>query len=276
MDLNALLTEIGFNKLEADVYLYLLTHKPATAYKIGKEINKPTANVYKAIDSLKTKGAVLVELNNNKLCSAISPDEFLNHYEKNIFEKTQKLKTELKNLTPQTEDMLTYSIDSVSLVFERFKNMMNRCKSIAVVDAFPKALAKVKPVIEKHATRNIDIHIESYEYIDIKNVDITEAMVGKQALKHWQSQQLNLVIDGKEYLLALFDNDLKKIIQATWSNNNYVACILHAGMLKEQTVLKIMKSVETDNSIDKIKEILNAQKFFYNTEVPGAAKLINR
>jgi sugar-specific transcriptional regulator TrmB len=276
MDINNLLTEIGLNKLEAEVYLYLLTHKPATAYRIGKDINKPTANVYKAIDSLKTKGAVLVELNNNKLCSAVLPNEFLNHYEKNIFAKTHQLKSELKNLTPQTEDMLTYSIDSVPLIFERFENMMNKCKSIAVIDAFPEILKKIKPIIEKHATRNIDIHIESYEYIHIANVDITEAVIGKQALKHWQSQQLNLVIDGKEYLLALLNNKLTKVVQATWSNNNYVACILHAGILKEQTVLKIMNSVETENSIEKIKEILNKQKFFYNTNVPGATKLINK
>lgn len=276
MELIDRITELGFNRLEAEVYHYLLTHKPATAYRIGKDLNKPTANVYKAIDSLKVKGAVMVELNSNKLCSAVPPEEFLDHYEKNILEKTRLLKNELQDLTPQDEEMLTYSIDSVPLVFERFERMMDRCNSIAVVDAFPDALAKVKSVIRKHASRNINIHIEAYGSVDIENVDLVEATMGGKVLEYWNSQQLNLVIDGKEYLLALFDSGMTRVIQAIWSNNSYVACILHAGMLKEQTVLKIMRAVDVDGSIDRVKKILERQSFFYNTNVPGVNKLINK
>ncbi|MCK5171620.1 MAG: hypothetical protein KAQ75_17205, partial [Bacteroidales bacterium] len=77
-----ILIDIGFNRLEAEVYMHLLTHPPSTAYKIGKLINKPTANVYKAIDALSKKGAVLIEDNKNKLCKAVNPDEFLKLYER--------------------------------------------------------------------------------------------------------------------------------------------------------------------------------------------------
>lgn len=265
--------EIGFNRLEADVYIHLITHPPSTAYKIGKQINKPTANVYKAIESLTQKGAVIVEDNKNKLCKAVGPNEFFNHYEKSILDKSNTAKALLNSLENETEEQTSYAIDSVPLVFERFRSMMRRCKTIAVIDAFPKALNEVVDSIEDAAKRGIDIQVETYQPITIKGANTVCTTVGEQAIGHWNSQQLNLVIDGEEHLIALMDNDLKKVKQAVWSNSTYISCILHAGMLKEQTVLKIMKEIDNPEFESVTKQVLENQKFFFNTNVPGFNKL---
>ena len=92
------LKNLGLNQLEAEVYLHLLTNEQMTAYKVGKSINKPTANVYKAIDALANKGAVLIESNKSKYCKAVAPDEFLNHYKKDLLRKTKETELLLKNL----------------------------------------------------------------------------------------------------------------------------------------------------------------------------------
>jgi sugar-specific transcriptional regulator TrmB len=268
-----ILMEIGFNRLEADVYIHLITHPPSTAYKIGKQINKPTANVYKAIESLAQKGAVIVEDNKNKLCKAVGPNEFFNHYEKSILDKSNTAKALLNSLENETEEQTSYAIDSVPLVFERFRSMMRRCKTIAVIDAFPKALNEVVDCIEDAAKRGIDIQVETYQPITIKGANTVCTTIGEQAIGHWNSQQLNLVIDGEEHLIALMDNDLKKVKQAVWSNSTYISCILHAGMLREQTVLKIMKEIDNPEFESVTKQVLENQKFFFNTNVPGFNKL---
>lgn len=271
-----ILLELGLNKLESEVYMHLLTHPPLTAYKIGKQINKPTANVYKAIDALATKGAVIVEDNKNKLCRAVAPDEFVGMYENLVMEKTKKARDFLCSLKSETEDEKTYSIQSVPLVFERFRAMMARCKSIAVVDAFPKTLEKVKIFLEEAALRGVEVHVEAYQPVEIGGTFVTCAGIGSEALEHWQSQQLNLVIDGEEHLIALLDNDLKKVKQAVWSSNTYMSCLLHAGMLREQTVMKIMAQTNSPDFEIKAKQVLEEQKFFFNTNVPGFTKLFNR
>jgi len=270
------LLEIGFNRLEAEVYVHMLTHEPSTAYKIGKLINKPTANVYKAIESLAIKGAVIVEDNKNKLCKAVNSDEFLNHYEKSILEKARSAKDLLKNLGSETVDEKSYSIDSVPLVFERFNSMMSRCKSIAVIDAFPKALEKVINSIEQATERGIDVYVEAYQPIKIKGADVICAPVGEKALEHWKSQQLNLIIDGEEHLITLMDNQLKEVKQAVWSNNTYMSCILHAGCLREQTIMKIMNEVDKPDFENKVKELLDKQKFFFNSNISGFNKLLKQ
>ncbi|MBU8893710.1 MAG: hypothetical protein KOO66_13100 [Bacteroidales bacterium] len=267
------LNEIGFNNLEAEVYLYLLSNRPATAYKIGKQINKPTANVYKAIDALSIKGAVIVEDNKNKICKAVDAEEFLNLFERNIIEKTKSTKQLLKKLSIDTEDQNSYSIDSVLLVFERFRTMMDKCTKIAVIDAFPKALENVIGSIENAIDRGVDIYIEAYSPVSIKGANIVVPEIGKKALEYWKSQQLNLVIDGNEHLIALMDNPLNKVIQATWSNNTYMSCILHAGRMHEFSIMKILQAREKPEFENEVKKILDKQKYFFNSTIPGFEKL---
>lgn len=272
-EVSNLLFELGFNKLETEVYLYLLVNKPATAYGIGKGINKPTANVYKAIESLAGKGAVMVEDNRSKVCKAVNPSEFFSLYEKKVLEKTSNAKLLLQNIKQKEEEERSYTINTVPLVFERFEQMMDGCKKIAVIDAFPLALERVRVVIEKTATRGVSVFVEAYQNITIKGADVSIAPVGEMALNHWQSQQLNLVVDGVEHLVALLNSDLSKVKQAVWSNNTYMSCMLHAGFMREQTLMKIMQETEKPNFESRVKEILSNQKFFYNSEIPGFNKL---
>ncbi len=268
------LKQLGLNQLESEVYLYLLKNQQMTAYKVGKSINKPTANVYKAIDSLSQKGAVLIESNKSKFCKAIPPNEFLNHYEKNILDKTKKLKISLNNLETNFYDEKTYSIESVPLVFERFKTMMEKAKVIAVIDAFPNALDLVIDTIKETINRGVEVYIQIYKPIEIKGADIAHSPIGEKALSHWQSEQLNLIIDGEEYLTVLMDKSLTKIIQATWSNNYYMACTLHAGRMHEQTIMKISTKIGSKNFEKEVVELLEKQKYFYNSNIPGFDKLL--
>jgi len=267
------LKELGFNQLEAEVYLHLLTNEQMTAYKVGKSINKPTANVYKAIDALSKKGAVLIESNKSKICKAVSPNEFLKHYEKNLIAKTKQTKQLLNNLEIDYYDEKTYTIESVPLVLERFSNMMEKVKVIAVIDIFPNALKKVLPDIKSAIKRGVAVYIQVYKPITIKGADIAYNAINDKALNHWKSEQINLIIDGEEYITALLNKDLSKTIQANWSNNYYMACILHAGRMHEQTIIKINAKKGSENYEKEVTQLLEKQKYFYNSEIPGFDKL---
>jgi len=271
-----LLTGLGFNQLEAEVYLHLLTQPPSTAYKIGKQINKPTANVYKAIDSLSEKGAILVEDNKNKQCRAVKPGEFIAQYEATVLEKTSEIGRLLHTMDYQPFDENSYTMRSAPQVFEKFRTMMRKCDRIAVVDAFPDALQKVADCIKEAVNRGVEVYIEAYSPVEIGGAHVSCSEVGPKALSHWKSQQLNLVIDGEEHLIALLSSDLKKVKQATWSNNLYMSCILHAGCLREQSLVQIMNSVGQPGFEKAVMEILEKQQFFFNSEIPGFNKLFKR
>jgi len=267
------LKQLGFNQLEAEVYLYLLSNEPMTAYKVGKALNKPTANVYKAIDSLSQKGAAIIESNKNKSCRAIQPREFLNHYKKSFIDKTDKLESLLNNIDEEHYDEKTYSINSAPLVFERFRSMMNKANVVVVIDVFPNVLDEVLDSILETIQRGVKVYIQVYEPIDIAGAEVTFTEVAEKSLAHWQTQQINLIVDGEQYLVGLLNNNMTEVIQSTWSNNYYMACILHAGRMHEQTVLKLQSLKKSENFENEVKEVLNNQQYFFNSNIPGFDKL---
>ena len=268
------LMQIGLNKLEAGVYLQLLSHPPATAYKVGKLLNKPTANVYKAMDALAEKGAVMIEDNKTKLCKAVPPEEFIGAFQKHLWEKSEKLKNNLQSLQSQEPDQSSYSIRSVALVFEKAINMLKEARKIVVVDAFPETLKKIAPLLTETAKRGVKVYVEAYQPIEIPHTHLITSEIGEKALEHWQSQQLNIMVDGESHLIALLDNSLNKVKQATYSQNIYMSCLLLAGALKEQAIMQLLAITGEDNFETKAKNILEQVRFFYNTDIPGFDKLM--
>jgi len=263
------LGDLGFNFLESEVYLELLANEPMTAYRVAKNIKKPTANVYKAVDSLSEKGAVFIEDNIKRKCKAVPPEEFINHVEKSLLSKTKNLKEQLKDIGKINYDELSYSIESIPLVFEKFEAMMQKCKKIAIIDIFPEPLKRVKHIIERAIQRGIDVHIQVYEPIKIKGAKIAYTETASESLKYWKSQQLNLMTDGEEHLLVLMNNSLTKVLQAKWSNNLYVSCTLLAGFMREQVIVHLMQKMDEPDFADQARTLLQNQKFFFNSKIPG-------
>ena len=71
------LTEMGFTALEAEIYLFLITTGSQTGYAIAKGLNKATANVYKALESLSAKGAIEYSMADKKKCTASNWQQLL-------------------------------------------------------------------------------------------------------------------------------------------------------------------------------------------------------
>src|SRR5688572_12935020 len=83
------LQTLGFSELEASIYAFLLTESPTTGYRIAQGIGKPVANTYKGIQALQSKGAVLIEDSDTRLCRAMPPDEVLGQLERGFQERRQ-------------------------------------------------------------------------------------------------------------------------------------------------------------------------------------------
>ena len=72
------LVALGFTALEAEIYSLLLEEEaPATGYRVAQALRKPASNIYKALESLESKGAVMVDEGESRLCRPIPPEELL-------------------------------------------------------------------------------------------------------------------------------------------------------------------------------------------------------
>jgi len=269
------LRELGLNQLEAETYAYLLPHEPATAYAIGRAIGRPTANVYKAVERLSRIGAVLVEEGENRVCRAVPVREFLAHTERAYSEKTGAAREALSRLERESFDERVYRIESVPEVLARAGEMLARARKVAVVDAFPRALGELTPALTRTARRGVQVIVEAYASTEIEGADIVVVPEGERSLEAWRSEQLNVIVDGREHLLALLSEDLREVHQAVWSRSLYLSCLHHAGRMSEITVIRMLNETAKAGG-RRGRGPLQRHPFFRNSEVPGHRELLQR
>lgn len=257
--------ELGFNNLEAEVYVALLRNGPQTAYRIGKLVNRPTANVYKAVDALCEKGAVEVDESEVKICKAIAIDSVGKQLEMEYKNRISRAVETFQDIRIASSGSGIYSLQSVEAVFQRAKEMLGRCKKVAVADLFPAPMELLLDDIRELAAKGADVMLEAYSAVSIEGVSVAMPEVSGQTLKYWKAQQLNLAIDGEEILVALFNEDMTELIQANYSNNLYLSCIMYAGMRSEHQFL-LLSGAKTMEEVNALKK---GMKFFVNTDVPG-------
>lgn len=273
----ALLAELGFNELEASVYVFLLGQQPMTAYRIARHTGKATANTYKAVESLARRGAVLVEEGENRLCRAVPAHEFLQHVERSFTSLTHRAGQVLSRLGQPDSDERVYKIESVPYLLERCRQMLeHRLEKLAVIDAFPAALDAILPSVKTAVRRKKDVLVQAYRPAEIRGAEVVVPLQGAAVELQWGAQQLNVVIDGREALIALLNNELTEVVQAVWTNSLYLACMLQAGFLSEHTIHRLRAVRNAPDAARQSKRILDRHRFFLNTEVPGQRELLAR
>jgi sugar-specific transcriptional regulator TrmB len=270
------LQKLGLNLLEAEVYIYLLSQERSiTAYQIGKNLGKPTANVYKAIEALARKGAVIINLGEPRVCRAIPVEEFLGQLVNTFQETTRQAAKSLSCLQNPYPDERIYQLRSVSLIFERFRLVLSKASKIVIVDAFPKAMELVMSTLEETAARGVSVYAICYEPVDIPGTSVVQAHQSDLVLRHWKSQQLNCVVDGQEVLIALMHGDLSDVYQSIWTSSPFMACIIHAGLMREHFFHNIASLKERKDFPETLKTILLEHPVFHAVEIPGQKLLFS-
>lgn len=266
------LTRLGLNQLEAEVYSDLLVNGPETGYGIGKRVGKATANVYKAIDSLAGRGAVLIEDGGrNRLCRALPAEQFLGNLEATHQAKISQARQTLSGLELKSAaDDRIYRFESAAAVINQAKQMLVGCKQIAVLDIFPKALEAIRPEILALAEQGKQVYVQAYAPAELPNchlVAVEEQEIPFQEI--FEGEQLNIVIDGEETLLALLSPDLNRVRQAVWSKSVYLSFLMHVGLMREHNVQEIMNLPKSEFSFEGVNKILAFDERFSPVGVPG-------
>jgi sugar-specific transcriptional regulator TrmB len=102
------LMSVGLSRVEAETYLSILTNCPIGAGKIARLTHNYRANVYQAIERLKSKGFISeVFGKKSKMFEALSPDHLLN----DINKKSEAM----KNIMPILKKMKSTSIETTSM-----------------------------------------------------------------------------------------------------------------------------------------------------------------
>jgi sugar-specific transcriptional regulator TrmB len=258
----AALTEIGLTALEAEVYLILLAESPATGYRTAQRLGKPTANVYKALESLEQKGAVLIEEGTSRLARAIEPEELLAQAERGFAARRKRASRVLAGLPAGADDQKLYPLRGYDQVFERLRAMLDRAEKLAILDLFPAPFAELRASLEATIARGVDVCLEVYEPTDLQGADITLSWMPDQTMLRWPGDAIHVVVDAREWLIALLARGERRVIQAFWTASPFLAATQHTCLVSDLMQMKLRNLIMSHASQEAIDaELAAAERF---------------
>lgn len=255
---------LGFTALEAEVYAALVKESPVTAYKIAQTLGKAGANVYKAVESLANKGAVIVDDGESRMLRAVPPKELLARLENEFATTRRKAERALERLDGTRDDDRVYQLKTREQVMERARAMLDRARDIAIVDVFPEPLEEIRDAIVRAAARGVRTLVQVYAPLSSASdargsLGKAEVQLSPQAtlqLAAWRGQWLNVVVDGSEHMLALLRSKRGDVVQAIWSGSAYLSVIYLSGVLAEFHVAEIATAVEKGASNRALRKLI--------------------
>ncbi len=152
-----LLTEFGFTALESEIYVFLLGESPATGYRIGQAINKPAANVYKAIQSLEAKGAVATENEGIRSIRPVPAAELIKRFERDFKKRLSAAEKSLTKFKEAPADDAVLTLKSEPACLGYAMRLILAAKKSVVIICDPAHLEELEEAIAQAEANGVRI-----------------------------------------------------------------------------------------------------------------------
>jgi len=266
------LQTLGFSELEASIYALLLVESPATGYRISEILGKPVANTYKGIHALQAKGAVLVDEGATRNIRAVPPDEVMAQMESVFRQRKQMVSEALSKLKTVPTDVRVYQLSTVEQVIERCRNMIQGSQQVVLISAFPQPLECLREDLEEAAARGVGVEIKGYVEAKFAGSPVTLSSETDFFLKDFPAQELTLVVDAEQHLIAMLDKEMKNVLQAIWSSSLLLAFFHYNNLYNELILTRLSGLISSGAGIETLSA---AQERKYPlTQTPGFQKLM--
>jgi sugar-specific transcriptional regulator TrmB len=247
------LEDLGFTRVEAEVYVHLIHSSPATGYQIAKAINRTRGATYKVLATLASKGAVESDSQKASQWRAVPPAEFLNQLERRFIQGRQRATDALEAVKPPAPDYHIYQLRTVGQVYERARSMLTSCKEFALLDVFPLALDKLREDIAQAIKRGIKVAIDIYAPDKVPGARMIRTYEGFAFLERLPVNWITLSSDAEEMLIAVLSEDDSRVLQATWSANTFLARVLSSYLRHSFLAEDFITMMESGASFKQIK-----------------------
>jgi sugar-specific transcriptional regulator TrmB len=250
------LAQLGFTDTEALVYCELLSNPGATGYAVAKALRKSQANVYTALGSLSVKGAVIFDDSDVRAYRALLPSELLPRLSREFQARCAAAEAALATVARAKSDDHIYQFGNEAQVYERAVKMCERAKDSIAVGAFPRPFERLRDSFTAALDRGVGVAGVTFRPEDsLPGATLVFAVKAQRASSwpratNWPRDQLTLVVDAEEALVALFDRETHAVLTALYTSSTYLASMLHAALL-DATILNLEHPDVLDSSVNK-------------------------
>ena len=266
---------LGLSLLESAIYLHLLRHPRSTGYRVARELGKAAANVYAALESLRKKGAVVLEQGGNRTYRALPAASLERVFEERFRERTSRLVGVLGEWQGAGDDSGIYHLGEPEQVHAQALAMLARARTVVIGDLFPSPLARLQPALEAAAARGVSVAVQGYAPAALREVEVVIGPRGRAVLARWPGQWLQLVVDGSEALVALLSTDGDRVVHSTWTTSPHLAWTAHSALTGDLIATRLIAALEAGESTTALKALARRlQRRLRSPDAEGYRRLV--
>lgn len=260
----ALLMRLGFSETEAETYCQLLRSPGSTGYGVAQALKKSQANVYSALSSLTAKGAVAVDRGSVRAYRSVPPSELLPRLSREFEESCAAAAEALGRLQQDGGDDNVYQLKNAGQVYDRAAAMCGRARESIAFELFHRPFERLRGAMSDAVGRGVGVAGVTFAPED--RIEGGQCVLSVKASRtaQWPGDQLTLVTDAREALVALFDRAAGEVVHGFYTDSTYLSCLLHAAVI-DATVLN-------RDAPDQLKGSFN--KMLFGTVPSGFLELI--
>jgi len=149
---------LGFTTYEAEAYLLLLDHQPATAYEISKQGALTKGNTYTALESLVAKGAAQQVSDAPARYAAVSPEILFRRLSRSLNGLCDELVRALTQPRPQATEHV-WTLEGVKTIDDRVLDVFERAKRQIWIKGPDHILVRYLGALQKAIARGVRVVI---------------------------------------------------------------------------------------------------------------------
>lgn len=272
------LMNFGLSRLEATAYIALLRHPGVTGYRLSHTLDKPTANVYKALKSLEHKG--LVRMDKSAGIQAIHPvpvEEYLNTQEILFRTKSRELKESLKNLEGSKSEYQISRLGSFEQAVGKALQIIENAESVVVIVAFPEVLAELEEMIRKKGAEGLEILIYTYSPYSLEGGRIFYSPRDAALWNEVPERAFDVAADGKVFMISNFRENYREVIEALYGDHIYLSLMIF-NSLGKNILIQEMSQYESfsDETKKELQSFLRDHRNLMIENLPGVRNFFRR
>jgi sugar-specific transcriptional regulator TrmB len=247
------LLKIGLTELEAEIYVFMLGESPVTGYRVAQALGRPAGNVYKSLEALQTKGAILAaSQGDNRVYRAVGVDEFLRRAEGEFRKASGKARRSLRLLTEPPPDNRVYELVNGPQVIERCRRMLRNAKTFVLLTLCPAPVRELKDELAAAAARGVLVAVKVFEPADVPGVQVIVDPRGVSAVNSGPGQWLFATADGASMLQALMSGEDESLLEAFYTCNPLLTWSAYTGLCSDLMLAAIRPGILRGESNDKL------------------------
>jgi sugar-specific transcriptional regulator TrmB len=260
------LRRLGFSEIEALVYCDLLQHPGSTGYRVGKSIKRPHANVYQGLVALEARGAVLFEEGETRIYTAVPSAELLGNLQRRFQEDCATAAEALESFSAeQPEEDRVFRLTSRDQAYARARAMLHEAEETVLIEAFPGPIRELRDDLQEAARSGLSVAGMVLRPEDqIEGTNIMVSNMAQRVLEIWRCDQLTLIVDARQFMLALFDDKSGELRRGVWVSSPYLAPVFNNGIVADVIM----------HTQDMFKEVGSPNKLLFGRYPPAVRDLL--